>query len=139
MAPAREAIMGQRPHHSLGCASHENQGKPMKMKSDDRYQWLERWMAQGGARQFADVLDSDLVCAYADATGATCTTGLVGAPRCPQLGRDLSAMYAAGRLHRQPVGLPAGDASMGFPKWVYSYCLKVDGDQAKLTAVTNHE
>jgi len=109
------------------------------MRPDDRYRWLALWLAQGGARQFADVLDSDLVCAYADATGAACATGLIGAPRCPQLGRDLSAMYAAGRLLRKPVGLPAGDALMGFPKWVYSYSLNVEVDEAKQTAVDKHE
>lgn len=109
------------------------------MKADDRYQWLARWMAQGGAHQFADVLDSDLVRAYVDATDAVCATGQIGAPRCPQLGRDLAAMYAAGRLLRKAVGLPAGDASMGFPKWVYSYSLKVDAAQAELTAADKHE
>lgn len=94
------------------------------MKPIQRYEWLEQWMREGGEKAFADVLDSDLVCAYADATGAMATVGMVGAPRCPQLGRDLAAMFSAGRLTRSPVGLPAGDASSGFPKWVYSYSLK---------------
>ncbi len=94
------------------------------MKPAERYEWLKSWMAQGGQRQYADVLDSDLVCAYADATGAVCKFLMVGAPRCAQLGRDLAAMYAAGHLNRTSMGLPAGDSSIGFPKWVYSYSLK---------------
>lgn len=94
------------------------------MKPAQRYEWLEKWLAHGGAHQFADVLDSDLVGAYVAATGASCTYTMIGAPRCPQLGRDLATMHADGLLDRQSVGLPAGDASMGFPKWVYSYSLK---------------
>jgi len=81
-------------------------------------------MRKGGSCGYADVLDSDLVCAYADVTGCEPTVLMVGAPKCPQLGRDLSAMYAAGKLERSVVGLGNGDSSIGFPKWVYSYSLK---------------
>jgi len=77
-------------------------------------------MRKGGSCGYADVLDSDLVCAYADVTGCEPTVLMVGAPKCPQLGRDLSAMYAAGKLERSVVGLGNGDSSIGFPKWVYS-------------------
>jgi len=94
------------------------------MKPAQRYEWLENWLANGGSHQFADVLDSDLVVAYVEATGASCTYTMIGAPRCPQLSRDLAAMHADDKLARQSIGLPAGDASMGFPKWVYSYSLK---------------
>ncbi len=96
----------------------------MRMKPSDRYDWIKEWMTQGGERAFANVLDSDLVCAYADATGATVEMMMVGAPRCSQLGRDLSAMFSAGMLSRSASGLPGGDASMGFPKWVYTYSLR---------------
>lgn len=85
--------------------------------------------------QNVDVLDSDFVCAYADATGAVAYMQHVGAPRCKQLGRDLSAMFAVGRLQRSPTGLPTGDASMGFPKkWVYSYSL---GTPASIAAANS--
>lgn len=67
-------------------------------------------------REVVDALDSDFVCEYADATGADAQIQHVGAPRCAQLGRDLAGLFAAGRLSRAPVGLPSGDASMGFPK-----------------------
>lgn len=83
-------------------------------------------MRGGGAKANVDVLDSDFVCAYADATKAHATVGMVGAPRCKQLGKDLSAMFAAQRLTRCAAGLQAGDASMGFPKWVYTYSLSSD-------------
>lgn len=94
------------------------------MKPSARYAWLKQWMEQGGEREHADVLDTALVNAYVEATGAAATLCSIGAPRCPQLGRDLGAMYAAGVLTRSSVGMPAGDSSMGFPKWIYSYSLK---------------
>ena len=93
------------------------------MKPEERYSWIEAWMHGDGAKANVDVLDSDFVCAYADATEAHATVGMVGAPRCNQLGKDLSAMFAAKRLIRRAVGLQVGDSSMGFPKWVYSYSL----------------
>jgi hypothetical protein len=96
------------------------------LKPEERYSWIEAWMGGGGAKANVDVLDSDFVCAYADATKAHATVGMVGAPRCKQLSKDLSAMFAAQRLTRSAVGLPAGDASMSFPKWVYSYSLNSD-------------
>jgi hypothetical protein len=94
------------------------------MKPAERYNWIEEWMRGGRPGcENVDVLDSDFVCEYADATGAEARIEHVGAPRCAQLGRDLSALFAAERLSRTPVGLSAGDASMGFPKWVYTYSL----------------
>lgn len=94
------------------------------MTPAERYAWLKNWFAQGGQKTFGDVLDSDLVDAYIKATGSDAKATPFGAPKCPQLGRDLSAMFASGALVRERVGMPAGDASMGFPKWVYSYHLK---------------
>jgi len=89
-----------------------------------RKQWIEAWLRDGvPGHDVVDVLDSDFVCAYADATQAPVTFMHVGAPRCKQLGRDLAAMYADGLLERCATGLPAGDASMSFPKWVYTYSL----------------
>jgi len=79
--------------------------------------------ADAPGRACVDVLDSDFVCAYADATKAQVTFMHVGAPKCKQLARDLGAMFAAGKLTRSATGLPSGDASMGFPKWVYTYGL----------------
>ncbi|RMN21099.1 hypothetical protein ALQ64_02816 [Pseudomonas cannabina] len=89
-----------------------------------RYEWLKLWFTKNEQRKFGDVLDADLVYAYIEATGCEAKVLNIGAPRCAQLGRDLSAMFADGVLERSRVGMPAGDASMGFPKWIYSYYLK---------------
>lgn len=94
------------------------------MTPQDRYQWIEAWMRQEPlARASVDVLDSEFVYAYAEATNARMALMSIGSPKCKQLGRDLGAMFSSGRLKRQAVGLPSGDASMGFPKWTYSYSL----------------
>lgn len=88
------------------------------MKPIYRQQWIEAWMhADAPGRACVDVLDSDFLCAYADATKAQVTFMHVGAPKCKQLARNLGAMFAAGKLTRSATGLPSGDASMGFPKW----------------------
>lgn len=95
------------------------------MKPLERQQWIEAWMSEGiPGRGIVNVLDSDFVCAYADATSAPVEFQHIGAPKCKQLGRDLSAMFDAGKLTRDATGLAAGDAAMGFPKWVYTYELK---------------
>lgn len=94
------------------------------MTPTERQQWIVEWMNAGvPGRESVDVLDSDFVCAYADATKAVVILMHVGAPKCKQLSRDLGAMFTAGKLARTTTGLPAGDASMGFPKWVYTYGL----------------
>lgn len=98
--------------------------QPLKetlVSPSDRHAWLEQWLTE---RRYGDVLDSELVLSYCEATGADSELMHIGSPRCRQLGRDLSAMYAMGRLKRSATGLPAGDSSMGFPKWVYYYSLK---------------
>jgi hypothetical protein len=100
------------------------------MRPARRYAWLlayldekQRELSASGLSVAArvDILDRDFVDAYADATGAACKLQMFGAHSCPQLGRDLGALHRAGYLKRTPTGLPAGDAAMGFPKWVYSY------------------
>lgn len=90
------------------------------MSPTDRRKWILSYM-QRGHRRTVNVLYSDFVCDYMEATGAKGTAQFFGAPKCPQLGRDLSAMYSAGILDRDVTGLPVGDAAMGFPKWVYTY------------------
>lgn len=68
-----------------------------------------------------DVLDTDFVNGYIEFSGAKRTIQFFGAPKCSQLGRDLSKMYGNGILNRSRCGLNVGDAAMGFPKWVYCY------------------
>lgn len=90
------------------------------MSPTDRQKWILSYMQRGHGRT-VDVLYSDFVCDYMEATGTKGVAQFFGAPKCPQLGRDLGAMYSAGILDRDATGLPAGDAAMGFPKWVYTY------------------
>lgn len=68
-----------------------------------------------------NVLDKDFVDAYIAATGAAHEPMPYGAPRCPQLGRDLSALHREGRVERNRVGISG--AEWGFPKWVWDYDL----------------
>ncbi len=94
------------------------------MKPLDRYEWIENWMVKNRER-YVDVLNKYFVECYADATGAKEFIQFYGAPKCPQLGRDLGQMYRMGILKRHSTGLAPGDSYMGFPKWVWSYQLVV--------------
>jgi hypothetical protein len=98
------------------------------MKPFDRQAWILDWLRRRSTSTtpyYVDVLNSDFVLDYVEATGAKCAVRFFGAPGCPQLGRDLGAMHAAYLLKRHATGLSPGDAAMGFPKWVYSYRLAV--------------
>lgn len=92
------------------------------MTPTERQQWILNKMREHPGSPI-DILDAEFVVAYCEATGAKATPMFVGAPKCPQLGRDLGELYKRELLRREPVGLPSGDSSMGFPKWVYSYQL----------------
>lgn len=92
------------------------------MQPRDRQQWILNQMRQRPLVA-VDVLNSDFVVEYAEFTGAATLPQFFGAPKCPQLGRDLGNLHHQTLLTRTPIGLPAGDSSMGFPKWVYSYRL----------------
>jgi hypothetical protein len=90
-----------------------------------RFNWIEEWLRTNQSGPEVDVLDLDFVVAYIDAHNARFGPMPVGAPKCPQLGRDLGWMCRLDRLSRVATGLAPGDASMGFPRWVYTYRLKV--------------
>lgn len=96
------------------------------MKPAERQNWILAWLQKReelhGQVERVDVLYSDFVIDYADATGAKCYVLFFGAPRCRQLGLDLAAMHAAGILERHTTGIE-GMAGMGFPRWVWSYHL----------------
>lgn len=95
------------------------------MKPTDRYAWIENHMRSDNllARGGVDILASDFVDAYIEATNASFIPKNWGAHGCPQLGRDLAAMHEAGTLKRGRVGLSNGAWQPGFPKWVYVYRL----------------
>lgn len=96
------------------------------MKPADRQAWIVEYIASqpGGVRHF-DTLNAAFVDAYIDATGASWKPTALpnSAFLCPRLAADLRALYDAGTLTRQAIGMSPGDAAMGFPKWVYSYRL----------------
>jgi hypothetical protein len=91
------------------------------MKPQARFAVIEAWLQACPLRASVDVLDAEFVWHYIEATAAKAGVQIVGAPKCPQLGRDLGAMFRAGRLRRGRVGMPVGYASAGFPTWVYCY------------------
>lgn len=97
------------------------------MKPAERQQWILDYLrrhqaAVGTTRYCVDVLNSYFVDDYIDATGAKADGMPYGADKCPQLGRDLSALYKAYKLRRHSTGIE-GLAGMGFPRWVWSYYL----------------
>ena len=95
----------------------------VRMKPQDRYDWIENDLrTDAKARGGTDVLDSDFVDRYIEATGAAFRVTNFGAFKCPQLGRDLAAMTEQGILKRNRIGIE-GMAGMGFPRWVWSYRL----------------
>lgn len=102
------------------------------MKPQDRYNWIERHMRGDNllARGGVDILCADFVDAYIEATEAPYGAVNWGAYKCPQLGRDLAAMYRAGTLKRGRVGLSDGAWQPGFPKWVYCYRLAYVASEA---------
>lgn len=94
------------------------------MKAKEREQWILDWMDSNClVGESVDVLYSRFVWDYVEATNATHSIPMFGAPKCKQLGKDLSNLHRNGLLKRTTTGLSPGDASMGFPKWVYSYRL----------------
>lgn len=95
----------------------------MKMKPEDRYQWIVNYLrGEGDGKGVVDICDCVFVEAYIEATGAKFTPTNYGAPKCPQLGRDLKEMHDSYILRRTREGLQ-GMAGMGFPTWVWSYRL----------------
>ena len=92
------------------------------MKPEDRYAWLENRIDEEGAGG-VDTLNSQFVDDYIDATDAKFRFTNFGAYKCPQLGRDLSTMFRAGRLRRSRLGLTDGAWQPGFPTWVWCYSL----------------
>ncbi len=93
-----------------------------RMKPDARYCWVITYMEAFTYDVSVDILNSDFVNDYVDATGARVAHQPYGAPKCPQLARDLLAMKKAYRLKRSRVGVE-GMGGMGFPTWVWSYRL----------------
>lgn len=98
------------------------------MRPADRHHWILGYLRD--SEPFVDVLNSDFVDAYLEATRASCYPMPYGAHKCPQLGRDLSTMHQQGRLARSRVGIDL--AGMGFPKWVYVYRLAPDHNPSPL-------
>ncbi|MEZ1440117.1 hypothetical protein QVM41_28070 [Pseudomonas shirazica] len=90
----------------------------VRMKPAARHEWIIQWIRENGD---ADVLNSEFVDAYVSTTGATSVTLGLGADRCLQLGRDLSALHEAQCLTRCRIGLK--EHYMGMPNWVYAYSL----------------
>lgn len=89
----------------------------------ERRAWILSYLAPLSPREGVDVLNQDFVIAYCEATGVACGWQFFGAPKCPQLGQDLSAMKNGGYLSRTTAGIGDGLSGQGFPKWVWHYRL----------------
>jgi len=81
----------------------------------DRRAWLWANIPEHGV----DILNSEFVDQYIEATGAKFRVQIIGANTCRQLGKDLSELHKEGYLKRGTIGL-AG-VGCGFAKWVYTY------------------
>lgn len=75
--------------------------------------------------QLTDVLDQEFVVAFALRFNCKARNMGVGAPRVPLAGKTLSAMFKKGLLTRTVSGLDYYAGGPGFPKWVYTYALKM--------------
>lgn len=84
----------------------------------NRKVWLMVWVKK---HRYVDILDSDFVGSYIDATNAKHFPTFWGAYKCPMLGRDLSSLAKCGALKRWRNGLPRGSWQPGFPRWVWTY------------------
>lgn len=82
-----------------------------------RYQWLMAWIQKNGS---TDVLNSDFVNDYIEATHAKHKPTCWGAYKCPMLGRDLAHMAKCSALKRGRLGLGT-NWQPGFPRWVWVY------------------
>lgn len=91
--------------------------KPKLTPRDSRYAWLMAYIEQHGN---VDVLNSDFVDDYIEATHAKFRPSCWGAHICPMLGSDLAHMARVGALKRFTVGLGA-NWQPGFPRWVWTY------------------
>lgn len=90
------------------------------MTPDQRYRWITEYIRAPGYGMTLDILNTDFVLAYGEATGVKLHHCAFGAPKCPTLARDLLQMKKDYRLTRKRVGIE-GMGGMGFPKWVWSY------------------
>jgi hypothetical protein len=96
------------------------------MKPEERYDWIIAYASRPGSENYRvhmDILNSDFVWDYIEATEAPHKIQFFGAPKCAQLGRDLSKMYEKKMLRRYTCGVGNGLSGQGFPKWVYVYKL----------------
>lgn len=97
------------------------------MKPRLRRDWILQHISQNYARGGVDVMNRDFVDEYVDATKAKFQFMCWGANRCVQLGRDLALMVKLGKLERFRCGL-GSNWQPGFPKWVWSYYIKSQGE-----------
>lgn len=98
------------------------------------YQKRKAWLVQAfqelRPNDTVDVLNRDFVESYICATEVEFIPTNYGAPKCYQLGADLSKMYNEGILLRTRTGIQ-GFAGMGFPTWVWSYSLNWACEEAR--------
>lgn len=95
-----------------------------KLTKAQREAWLlERIQKEPGG--MVDICNQDFVDDYIGAAGAIFRPRMWGAHKCAQLGRDLSRMATrrGPSLKRSRTSLGDMGTGLGFPRWVYSYCV----------------
>lgn len=99
------------------------------MPKPERLEWmlvaiLDQPFGHGST---VDIVSRAFVESYIAATRALHETMSIGPPKCPTLGRDLSALFRKGYVTRYPRGMDTGMHAAGFSAWVFAYKLTMTG------------
>lgn len=103
----------------------------MKGRSKEIERFVREYLER---EQYVTVLDAEFVFAFALRFSCTVYPNAYGAWRVPLAGRSLSRLHGEGILTRWITGVSAYEGGKGFPKWVYSYSLKGQEDNANKDA-----
>ena len=83
------------------------------MKPHDRQHWILNYLRKRPTER-VDILNTEFVCAYVEATQAKYLPQFYGAPKCKTLGSDLGELARSEMLRRVTVGLPSAWVSQSW-------------------------
>ena len=86
----------------------------------ERYVWLAKYIMEKGYNN-VDILDKEFVIEYVAKFNFKFYDVAYGAPKCPQLSKDLSKMAKIGYLKRRKTAITM--PLQGMPKWAYVYSI----------------
>jgi hypothetical protein len=101
-----------------------------RSKPKERQQWIMDYITK--TDPFVDALNSPFMDAYIDKFQMAHFWHVIGAPLCPDAGKQLLILYRRRLLSRFRIGIDCWQP--GFPKWVWVYSLSKDEElrQTKL-------